>query len=676
MNFLRQRTGALPARGSAQPWSRPHARHLRGFGSRGLSLITVAAIVSLWIIATSEEVSPQQRLRSGIDLVELDVIVLDKDRRPVRGLTQQDFTVKESDDVRPILGFVAVDLAPTDSVEPTKSTVEVSTGVVTNAQQSGRGRLVIIVFDRSIPAGPPTTAAKAIARAAVEAMGPNDLAAVVRTSGFANDGKSQNLTRDRHLLLEATDSDFVGLVSPPTMASGGLQATPPDLYLTGDCLCGLCSLEAIERIANAIAPVRNRQKVILFLASNIVISDGGGPAPCLGRVNPARNATLQALDRANVTVHSIDPLGLETMTSGVGAVERRFEAVRRYTQARQLNLSVLPAYTGGRFVRNTNAPGEIVPEIFAETSSYYLIGFERGGSLSDASQRPVKVRVNRPGVTVVARKAFYSTAAAPNAAPTDPLDETITGVLPRSDVPMALSLATVFAASGEVRTNVLLGVDAAFLGSKAGAPSGTEAGANAVHERLHLRLGVFDERARTVLTRSNPLPVRAASCGAEWCETISQLELNPGRYEIRAGVLDRASTKQGSVYGYIEVPTLRGDTFLLSNLQIGLETSGDAMPSVRRTFRTDERLAIFTQVRRPLDSDAPVTLRVAITNGESTIVAQSSSILEVARFSASGVSDVKVDQSLSKLSAGTYMLTMEAVHLGRVTRRSVSFDVR
>ena len=76
--------------------------------------------------------------------------VLDKDRRPVRGLTQADFTVLENGKPRPIVAFVPVDLAERDAAPPTASWVrDVSRDVTTNALRP-EGRLVIIMFDWSI----------------------------------------------------------------------------------------------------------------------------------------------------------------------------------------------------------------------------------------------------------------------------------------------------------------------------------------------------------------------------------------------------------------------------------------------------------------------------------------------------------------------------------------------
>lgn len=183
--------------------------------------------------ALSGYIPTQQTLRTTIEMVALDVLVLDKDRHPVRGLRQEDFTIVEDGQIRPTLVFAAVDLPLPGLAERTVAAGP--RGVVTN-EPDDQGRLVVIVFDRSIPAGPPTITAKAIARATIETLGPRDLAAVVRTSGFSNEGKSQNFTRDRELLLGAVDSAFTGLISPPSMTVGGLRDPIPDLELTGDCI--------------------------------------------------------------------------------------------------------------------------------------------------------------------------------------------------------------------------------------------------------------------------------------------------------------------------------------------------------------------------------------------------------------------------------------------------------
>src|SRR5690606_3658694 len=117
--------------------------------------------------------------------------------------------------------------------------------VVTNTRAE-EGRLVVIVMDRSIPVGPGTVMARKIASAVVDAMGPNDLAAIVMSSGFSNELEPHNFTADRARLRAAIARPFMGQVSPPNMLPSGLRPAPAEMLFTGDCLCGTCSTGALE----------------------------------------------------------------------------------------------------------------------------------------------------------------------------------------------------------------------------------------------------------------------------------------------------------------------------------------------------------------------------------------------------------------------------------------------
>src|SRR5262245_18540636 len=126
-----------------------------------------------------------QQFRAGVELLQLDVAVLDSQRRPVRGLTREDFTVLDNGVATAIRAFTPVELAPPSLAAAATWSKDVAPDVATNAAGEQEGRLVIIVLDRSIPAHEPTVTARKIAASAVAALGPNDLAAVVSTSHMA-----------------------------------------------------------------------------------------------------------------------------------------------------------------------------------------------------------------------------------------------------------------------------------------------------------------------------------------------------------------------------------------------------------------------------------------------------------------------------------------------------------
>jgi len=73
---------------------------------------------------------------------------------------------------------------------------------VTTNDVRPEGRLVVIMLDWSIRFEDQQLARR-IAAAAVDQLGPGDLAAVLFTSAFANSGTPQNFTADRARLLAA-----------------------------------------------------------------------------------------------------------------------------------------------------------------------------------------------------------------------------------------------------------------------------------------------------------------------------------------------------------------------------------------------------------------------------------------------------------------------------------------
>src|SRR4051812_4014696 len=163
---------------------------------RYLCTILVALSLSLVSVFAQQNATAKQTFGAGIELVEVDVSVLDKDRRPVRGLQISDFTVLEDDNPRPIAAFASVDLPARPAAPKAKWMHEVASDVATN-NFPDEGRLVVILMDRSVPVGLPALTARTVARAAIDQLAPGDLAAVVYTGS----GAAQDFTGDRARLV-------------------------------------------------------------------------------------------------------------------------------------------------------------------------------------------------------------------------------------------------------------------------------------------------------------------------------------------------------------------------------------------------------------------------------------------------------------------------------------------
>ena len=204
---------------------------------RGLILSAVGALAAASLLAQGQSAPPQ--FRAGVELITVDVAVLDGDRQPVRGLTEADFTVRENGVVRPIRAFTSVDLGTRSRAAEAVWSATVPPDVVTNQSGEEEGRLLIVLMDRSIPVEQPSEVARRIATAAIEALGPTDLAAVVTTGN----GAIQNLTSDRTRLLRAINYREV---------SAGLSPEQEAV------VAGFVTLDPTRRWPLSVRPVRAR----------------------------------------------------------------------------------------------------------------------------------------------------------------------------------------------------------------------------------------------------------------------------------------------------------------------------------------------------------------------------------------------------------------------------------
>jgi VWFA-related protein len=656
------------------------------------------AFVCLSLVSSNHvPVRAQDRsvFREGIDLVQLDVVVLDRQRRPVTGLTAADFTILEDGQTRDVQAFAAITLPPPVVTSGAAWAREVAPDVISN-QFEDEGRVVVVLFDHSIPVGEPTVRARSIAHAAIDALGAKDVAAIIHGSPFGNNGREQNITADRSRLRSAIDATFMGGVT------GGDS---------GACMCGLCALEGLEEIAQSLERVSGRHKSILFIGSDIIINDNSlqiraNFSLCQGRADLPRDDLMRALDRSNVTLHTLDPLGLRTLQANADSRQPRPPGAAAAELQRQADIGVFPAYTGGRTVLNTNGPESLMPEIFGESQSYYLLGFERPTTGRPGERRRISVRVNRDDVIVRSRTGYWvpTAGAAPSTAAT-PTAEAITELFPRSDLPLTLALTPRFQPDGAQTVDVSLGI--------------ADGGADA--RTFDVAIGVFDHRARHVETRNLSVGVPASAPGVLPSPALarSSLTLEPGRYEIRVGVEDQASGKVGSVYGYVDID--KDEAVGMGGISIATGPSGPVGPlgpsgasrgaagpsgpsgaswgpagpsgpsgasrgpagpsgasgaetsTLRRVFAQSEAVTATTQVRRLDPRRGSVVLRARITDTSDRVIREIAQPVE--QLTDAGVAEVTLPLPVADLGPGRYLLTIEATQEDRSTRRALPFEV-
>ena len=638
----------------------------------------------------SRAVQAQSTFRAAVDLVQVDVSVLDKDRRPIRGLSAAEFTVLEDGKRRPVVAFTAVDLPGPAGLPAAPWTRDVAPDVATNSIPE-EGRLVVILLDRSIPDGQPTLTARAIAKAAVNELGAGDLAAVVYTGS----GTPQAFTNDRGRLLAAIDRSYpaaelsaeanamfdslmAGFQFPANWQSTAL----PALGFGADCLCGACVLNAIAQIADAVRDVARRRKSLLFIGSDAQIETT--EPICIDPVRKARGIMFRALDLANLTVHALDPVGLETLSFQASSPRGGYRG--RANLVRQGNISVLPDRTGGRTVLNTNNPAARISEIFHESDSYYLLGFEP--AVADGRRHDISVKVDRRGVDVRTRHAYVANAAPPplagrSEAGTSARDA-IAGLMPkREGVTLSASVAPFeIPGSHEPVLTVALHV----RHDPGPVPSGPAAGP----EPVEIVTAVFtmDGRPLGALRQTLLVTPQVGATGGAIYDVLQRIPAKPGRFELRIGLSNSARHQAGSVHAFVDVPSYGKTPLTLSEIAVyapvGITAMKDnftdvlpAPPTARREFDRRERATAFLRVYEGGSGPiVPVSLSTGILDQNNRQRFGQKTSPSPEDFDGTRTADYAVDLPLADLEPGSYLLTIEAKAGLWSARRDVRFAVK
>jgi VWFA-related protein len=649
----------------------------------------------LGIIVTSSAAqlpqTPPPTFRIGVDAVQLDVSVLDAQRRPVRGLTAADFTVLEDGKPRRIVQFSAVELPSVAPVAPTAAD-SVQPDVVRN--DLPEGRLVVIVLDpfleRTMVVGrvtmadqPGLAALRATARRVVDSLGPGDLTAVVHTIY----GISQNFTTDKTRLKRAIDSSAFGTVK---RAEGEEW---------GSCECGVCRVDALTSIATALRDETQRRKTVFFIGEHVPLAPV--PGTCNTYLEPATKALVRATQLANVTVHTIDPNTLETTNVHAGddfrpdrsisqAAKAQEEANRAHLIERQQSLQTVAEWTGGRAILNTNNPEQSVRSLLDESSAYYLVAFETSDVKPDGRFHPVTVKVNRENVQVRTRKGFYAeppTAALATGPASFSVESLSRALLPERGVAMSIATAAFRGLSGMPVVVVTTGVRA---GAAAPGDRKEPSAAPPEYDPIEILTSALRDGEKRAEWQRQRLSIVIPDGGAAddlRYESISTLSLKPGRYEVRVASRQERAGVVGSVFTYVDVPDFESQPVTLSGLVLldshaptatppaALAGVLDTSPTTRRDFKTADDVAALVrvyQLRR--QTTTAVTIMFRVLDGSRRVMSTETA-LSADRFRA-GTADARYPLPLTALKSGAYVLRVEASAPGTSLHQDLPFTVR
>jgi len=633
---------------------------------RLMATCVFVALLAGVALLRAEQAPPQQQqvppqFRTGVDLVRLELTVLDKrTRKPIKGLTADDFIVKVGGDVQRIATIAEV-TQPAQGVEQV-AFAGAAHDVVGNT--SPKPRLFVLVMNDAAGLNDPfdRRTGIAIGHRFIDGMSPDDVAAVV----FVRDNRNaQDFTSDRTLLKRAVDRFnpmfTVGLVPFSVLnRAQTFLSTLPDyrraiLYVSPQGSGG-----AFEE------PMQNT----LRAASG----DDGGPD---GR---ALRAIASGAGIGHVPIYLFSTHGLhaptrEDLSSG---------HLGRHITFFEDQLLVVARMTGGRAVVGHNAPTDVVPDVFEELSSYYVIGYEptypQDGRLAwlQVEVRHPDAMVMPTGVPIATAKALGApevAKGAPGARVSASLTEALGAPLPSGAVPLRLSSVPLALQTREQALALTLGLPAVVTGEP---------------EQFRLRLFVFDgEGRRQLYTQSQDLTLTSRpGVSHPWSELALRLALRPGRYNLRL-VAERLSTSEaGSVHVTVTVPDFAGAPLSLSGVAIGWaegpaiggrDVLSDLLPfaptSVRAFARTDRVGALLRAHQRARGPARPAVVETEIVDASGAVVHTSVRTVAADAFVGGVGVDHQFEVPLSTLAPGDYLLRFVVTVGEHRSQRDVRFAV-
>jgi VWFA-related protein len=693
-------------------------------------MFSASLALVFWLVAGGPLQDRQApTFRIGIDLVQVDVVVVDKDGNPVTGLKTSDFTLLDRKKPQAIATFEEIAHRRADKTAPLELPAAVKLDVSSN-QTAQSDRLVVMVVDDLHIYKERTDRAKEIARKVLADLGAQSSMAVL----FTSQDHSTQVTTDQSRLRAAVET-LKGRqsVRRPNQAVDKQKgdridpeaANPLDIVSKNQetnvqqFFDNITQYKTLQDAAKMLGAGDARRKAFVLLSEGIGKDLSGlfgamaapGEAPTGGAEYAAGSLEalthvaptpyhdqglvdmMEAMRRANIATYAIDPRGkVESKDLARECFPPRTipdpcsnDLAEWHSDVRlaQHGLEITSSASGGFAVTNTDDFTSGIKRIVEDLDHYYLLGFYPEDP-KGKGYRPLDVKVaGHPDWKLRFRHGYMP--GGPPAAPknADALVALSAGILPKTGLPLRLTAVALPGAGPATRVVLALEVSAPRLELQ-------EADGK-VRDTLKYEVLIVDERkakVRSVSGLEGRLTLSPAG-GSEPApdmvtyQVSDAIDVAPGHYEFRVSALSAKLAKGGSVYLDVDVPDFRAAPVVIGGLSIGYAAgvrvpvapkAGPPVlpfpPTLDRAFTAADTLRVYFEASvRPGGSRVPPIVEVV--NAEGRVVRSPSP-----SFAAGD--PVRVDASipLAGLSSGAYVLRATVVDRDTKATREAGFIVK
>lgn len=406
-----------------------------------MCVLAVAGVLS----AQTAPQQPQQPLfRSGVQVVEVDVRVFDRDGRFVHDLTKDDFELVEGGSAQQIQTVFLVDEGGATLLPATPAPADEPATPPARAAVPGARHTWIFFFDLNhlTPGGGFDRARQAVHDFIRDRFKQGDLGGVVDGTRMVNNrltsvreelvaaaSSVKPLNERRRLYMEMSrewpplldeyevwqisrndrdalqraviracseDPNACGRVDPEPQIRAKAQRVHSELQRSS-----MQTLNAVHGLAAGLAKMPG-PKTVVFLTDGFITQE----------VETTLRSVVGQAARAGARFYAIDVRGLNR---GANPEILNQRAVEDPAGPPPIQLdwaedapNSLSVDTGGMMIRNENDIGRALERIAQDAGRYYVLAYQPANTNFDGKYRAIEVRVRRPGVRVRARRGYLA----------------------------------------------------------------------------------------------------------------------------------------------------------------------------------------------------------------------------------------------------------------------------
>ncbi len=684
-----------------------------------------------------------EQLRITTNTVLVDVVATDKNNRHVLDLRKEELQVLENDIQQEVDSCEPVHKPGTAKIETLPGMPPESGSRVIHASKEALGNLMVILLDyATVEYIHQDRVRKAAIRYVRESMHPSDVLAVFRVGSSFN--LVQDFTSDKEKLvaalekLDATGSKFAfdqakaawdaqnaqGRIRTLISNIDSLRANPSSYGASVSLAIEILDrqrdmvenlearafaelsqsrqmqarpvIAAIEAIALALRRYQGRKTLILF-------SEGFSVGLALEK---SLYHAVDLANKSNTAIYAIDGAGLrhkEPVADGelydISALKpgdraRANMGISQFDRAREVGsdqtdstLRFMTAATGGVLIRHTNDLFGALQRIDNDIRGYYILSYRPSNTIFDGAFRTIKVRTNRPGVTLRFRQGYFAIPPAASLLLPDEYADLLNvrnGRITSDEKVVDVQAYTFLGEHG--RSRVMLSIEfPAELAESQSAENGM-----VLYPKV---LGtVLDQNGEIVSSFRSPSKVSLAREAShepaqQMVSLVNELSLAPGQYSVEVYV----GTKEKHRVGY-QTRSLNledhENQFTLSSIVLsnrsslnGSTSRMEHFPSATHRFRNSDKVIFYLYAYNPpsgAGDEAALDISAIVRNDTRSITAQLEPFT-VTRFESTGVPHAVVSRfvDMANLPLGRYQLETRVTdrHSGKTATAQTAFTV-